>query len=330
MRKMYLIAMLLIGAFMIQCGGNPEQDGDQAFSQKKFNQALSYYLQVKKTTPNNPKIDEKIALSYMHKGLQLFTKTHNIESFAGNFEKGENLIPETETSPEFDTQYSGLLHELAKAYRQAKPANEIQKEQYLSRTLDLLDLALTYNPDNSEAEKTLADIKSENFKHTYEKGMRFLKQAKREKNPDLYLTAEHYLKRAVFFNPDDEKALSSLKSVRKKTPAVLDMDMDFPFAIADRQYKDGRLLLAFTALNNGGETMEFDPQKLVLITPDDLEITLDIAYTEKFDNGLTKKMTLEPRKQIDGTLAFAIKKSRRIISLNYPLTEEKQVRKYFP
>ncbi len=330
MKKLYFISMVLIGVFLIQCGGNPEQDGDQAFAQKKYNQALSYYLQAKKADSKNQKIDEKIALSYMHKGQQLFARTHNVESFSGNFEKGENFIPETETSPEFDTKYSAMLHELAKAYRQAKPANEIQKEQYFSKTLDLLDRSLTYNPDNRDAEKTLADIKAENFKQTYEKGMRFLKQAKREKNPDLYLTAERYLKRAVFFNPDDKKALSSLKTARKKTLAVLDMDMDFPFAIADKQYKDGRLLLAFTALNNGGETMEFDPLKLVLITSDDQEIALDVAYTEKFDNGLTKKMTLEPRKQIDGTLTFKIKKSRRILSLNYPLTEEKQVRKYFP
>ncbi len=330
MKKLYLITMLFISALLIQCGGNPEQDGDQAFAQQKYNQALSYYLQAKKADSGNQKINEKIALSYMNKGKQLFAKTHNVESFAGNFEKGENFIPETETSPEFDTQYSAMLHELAKAYRQAKPANEIQKEQYFTKTLDLLDLALTFNPDNSAAEKTLADIKSENFKHTYEKGMRFLKQAKREKNPDLYLTAEHYLKRAVFFNPDDKKAQSNLKAVRKKTLAVLDMDMDFPFAIADKQYKDGRLLLAFTALNNGGETMEFDPLKLILVTSDDQEISLDVAYTEKFDNGLTKKMTLEPRKQIDGTLVFAVKKSRRIISLNYPLSEDKQVRKYFP
>ncbi len=330
MKKMYLLSMLIISALLIQCGGNPEQDGDQAFAQKKFNQALSYYLQAKKADFQNQKINEKIALSYMHKGQQLFAKTHNVESFSGNFEKGENFIPETETSPEFDAQYSAMLHELAKAYRQAKPANEIQKEQYFSKTLDLLDRALTFNPDNGDAEKTLADIKNENFKQTYEKGMRFLKQAKREKNPDLYLTAERYLKRAVFFNPDDEKALKSLKSVRKKTLAVLDMNGDFPFAIADRQYKDGRFLLAFTALNNGGETLTFDPLKLMLVTADEQEIALDVAYTEKFDNGLTKTVILEPRKQIDGTLAFAVKKSRRIISLNYPLSEEKQVRKYFP
>ena len=330
MKKFYLISVFLISALLFNCGGNPEEDGDKSYAEGKFNQALSYYLQVKKSEPKNPKINEKIALSYMQKGLTLYNKTHNVESFAGNFEKGENFIPDSETSPQFDDGYSEMLHQLAKAYRQAKHSNEIQKEQYFTKTLDLLDLSLAYSPDNKEAENTLAEIKAENFEQTYQKGMRFLKQAKKEKNADLYLTAEHYLERSVFFDPENQEAQKNLKLVRNKTLTVLDMDSDFPMAVADKQYSGGFLLIAFTALNNSGEQMEFDPQKISLLDVNDQVIPLDLTQTEKFDDGLAKKMTLPARKQIDGTLAFRVKKSLKIAAIHYELSVEKQVIKSFP
>jgi len=329
-KKIYLISVFLISALLFNCGGNPEEDGDKSYAEGKYVQALSYYLQVKKSDPKNPKINEKIALSYMQKGLILYNKTHNVESFAGNFEKGENFIPDSETSPQFDDGYSEMLHQLAKAYRQAKHSNEIQKEQYFTKTLDLLDLSLAYSPDNKEAENTLAEIKAENFEQTYQKGMRFLKQAKKEKNADLYLTAEHYLERSVFFDPENQEAQKNLKLVRNKTLTVLDMDSDFPMAVADKQYSGGFLLIAFTALNNSGEQMEFDPQKISLLDVNDQVIPLDLTQTEKFDDGLAKKMTLPARKQIDGTLAFVIKKSVKIAAIHYELSVEKQVIKSFP
>jgi len=329
--KIYLLVIsILTGLILVQCGGNPEQDGDQAYAQGQYNQALNYFLEVKKSSPDNPKINEKIALTYMQRGLQLYQKRKKVEPFVGNFEKGENFIPQTETTPEFDLAYSGLLLELAKAYHSAKPANAIQKEQYFTKTLDLLDMSLAYNPENQKAEDKLDQIRADNFKQTFEKGVTFFDQAKKEKNPDLYLSAEHYLKRAVSFDPENEKALKKLSDTRKKTLSILDMDSDLPMAIADKQYSDGHLLVAFTAVNNSGAALEFDPAKLSLLDDAEQRIGLDMVYTEKFDDGLIKKSNLVARKQLDGTLAFAISKNKKIVSLNYEMPSGKIIKKYLP
>ena len=329
--RIYLLTILILsGLILVQCGGNPEQDGDQAYAQGKYNQALNYFLEVKKSSPDNPKINEKIALSYMQRGLQLYQKRKKVAPFIGNFEKGENFIPQTETTPEFDQAYSDLLLKLAKAYNSAKPANAIQKERYFSKTLELLDMSLAYNSDNQEAEKTLDQIKADNFKQTFEKGLTFFNQAKKEKNPDLYLSAEHYLKRAVSFDPENNEALKKLSDTRKKTLSILDMDVDLPMAIADKQYSDGHLLVAFTAINNTGAALEFDPSKLSLSDNTEQLIRLDKVYTEKFDDGLVKKTNLATRAQLDGTLAFAISKNKKIISLNYEMPSGKIIKKYLP
>lgn len=330
MKKYLLTILVFSGLILIQCGGNPEQEGDQAYAQGQYNQALNYFLEVKKSAPDNPKINEKIALSYMQRGLQLYQKRKKVAPFAGNFEKGENFIPDTETSPEFDQAYSGLLLELAKAYHSAKPANAIQREQYFSKTLDLLDLSLAYNPENTEAEETLDQIRAENFQQTFDKGLSFYNRARKEKNPDLYLSAEHYLSRAVNFDPENNEARKKLSDTRKKTLSILDMDMELPMAIADKKYSDGHLLVAFTAVNNTGDALEFDPSKLSLSDDAEQFIGLDMAYTEKFDDGLVKKSNLAARNQLDGTLAFAVSKNVKIVSLNYEMPSGKIIKKYLP
>ncbi len=330
MKKVTILLSFLISALLLQCGGNPEEDGNKAYAQGEYNQALSYYMQVKKSDPNNPRINEKIALTYMQRGLRLFEKRKNLASFIGNFEKGQNFIPETETSEEFNTAYSSLLLIYAKAHYNTKPANVIQKEQYFSKTLDLLDMSLTYNPDNQDAENMLTEIKTVNFEQTYKKGIAFFQQAKKEKNPDLYLTAQRYINRAVFFDPENKDAQSSLKKIRQKTLSILDVDSDFPFAIADKKYTAGYMLIAFTALNNYGEDLEFDPLKLALLDSEGKSYFIDAEHTAKFDDGLTEKMVLKARKQVDGTLAFAMSKSVKVVSLNYEFADGKVVKKYFP
>jgi len=328
MKKIYFLGFLLISALLIRCSGNPEAEGDTSFANGKYTQALSYYMEVKKNNSNNPRLDEKIALSYLHKGQDLYKRRHNLQAFSGNFEKGQDFIPE-ETSESFNKSYSVLLEQFAQAYYQAKPANEIQKEQYFSKTLELLDLAITFDPDNAQAEKTLQEIKNNNFEQTYEKGKHFYSQAKKEKNPDLYITAEHYLERAVDFAPENTKAQKLLRSVRKKTIAILDMDSDFPIAIPDKKYANGYWMLAFTAMNNSGASLTFDPEKLIVMGANDHAYSFEAEYTAKFDDGLAKAVTLAQRKQIDGTLAFKMKKSVKIRLLKYQLDKNHAVKKYF-
>jgi len=327
--RYFAILLFLSGSLFIRCGGNPEADGDQAYAKGNYNQALTYYLEVKKSQPNNPKINEKIALTYMQRGLQFFKKQHNLVAFDGNFDKGEEFIPE-ETSENFNKEYSKMLYELGMAYHNSQPENQIQKEQYFTKMLDNLNDALLYDENNSAAKKALEDIKRENFQQTYDKGLRFFKQAKKEKNLDLYLTAERYLNRAASFNPDSKEAQKDLKLVRKKTLSIVDMDETFPVAVADYKYQGKFLLIAFTGINNSGANFEFDPAKVKLIDIEENVYTFDAKETAKYDDGLTQKVILAPRKQLDGTLAFAIRRGVKISHLAYELAEGKEVKKYFP
>lgn len=328
MKKIYLLTAIVISALFLRCGGNPEADGDQSFADGKYVQALSYYFEVKKNKPDNPRLDEKIALSYMNKGLYLYNKRHNLQAFVANFEKGQDFIPE-ETSEGFNKQYSVLLQKLAHAYYTTKPANEIQKEQYFARTLELLDDALTYDETNTAAEKELADIKTSNFEQTFKRGQHFYQQAKKEKNPDLYLTAEHYLERAVDFAPDNAEAQKTLQKVRKKTIAILNMDSDFPIAVPDKKYQKGYWMIAFTAMNNGSESITFDPQKVTLLDADEHSYKPDPEFTAKMDGGLVKSVSLQTRKQLDGNLAFKTKKAVKLKAIQYDLGNDRVVKKYF-
>ena len=322
--------MIMIGLIIFSCGGNPEQEGDVAFQQQKYNQAISFYLQVKKSQAENSTINEKIALAYMYKGKQLFDRTHNIDAFAGNFEKGEDFIPDAELSANFEASYSRVLYELAKAYHESKANNEIQHEQYFRRTLDLLDMALTYDENNAPADSLLAQIKADNFEQTYNKGMDFFHKAHKGRNSDLYLTAQYYLERAVYFDPQNEDARKNLKKVRAKTMSILDMDSALPIAIAETKYFKDHYLLAITVLNTGSATIEFDPQKLTLVDAQDNVYQVDGPFTEKFDDGIYKAVPIEARKQLDGTVAFALKKKQKLVSLNYALDDEQVVKKYLP
>ncbi len=321
--------MLILSALFVQCGGNPEADGDAAYANGKYNQALSHYLKVKKSNPQNAKINEKIALTYMHKGLDLFKKRHNLDAFVGNFDKAQDFIPAENISAQFKKEYSRLLYELAVAYHNTKPSNEIQQEKYFTRTLDLLDDALYYDENNSDAEKTLTRIKQDNFQQTFEKGIKFYQQAVKEKNPDLFLSAEYYINRAVSFDPENNKARKYLKKVRAKTVAILDYNTLFPLAVGDKEYNSGYWLLAFTAVNNSGQPFTFDPAKLKLVMADGKEIGIDADYTAKFKDGLSKRVTMQPRKQLDGTLAFKVAR-KKIEYLSYTMDDNKTIKKYFP
>jgi tetratricopeptide (TPR) repeat protein len=329
--KVFFITLILCWLFT-GCGGNPEAEGDNAYANGKYKRAINHYLEVKKSQPENTKINEKIALAHMQQGLKLYKRTKNIKTFTGNFEMGLNFVPEENTgSPEFKQEYSQILFHLACAYYKAKPSNEIQREQYFTKTLDNLDEAIMLDQNNTRADSMLFAIKTANFQKMYNKGIKFYEQAKKEKtNDDLYLSAERYLNRAVSFDPESEEAIKSLKLVRTKTLRILDTDKDFPFGVAAMQRKSKFLLIDFAGVNILTDKITFDPAKLKLIDEDDNEYLYNKEQTEKYDNGITKPVPLEPRKQINGILYFPVAKSVKLKCLVYEMDDGVKIRKYFP
>ena len=326
----FLSILLLIG-FLWRCGGDPIAEGDKAYAEGNYNSALKSYFEAKKTQPDNQLIKEKIALAYTQRGLSLFEKTKNLNTFVGNHEKALDYVPESMTSPEFKKEYSKLLFKLAQAYYSTNAENPIQEELYFTKTLDYLDEALAMDDQNTVADSMLTAIRETNFQKMFDKGETFFVQAQKEKtNAELYLNAEKYINRAVSFNPMNTKAQDYLKKVREKTLKILDLNKDIPLAIANMKRTKDYTLLDITVFNNLGEAVQFDPAKLKLIDVDNNAYELEVKETDKYDNALTKSVNMEPRKQIDGNVAFAAGKSIPLLCLEYELANGTISKKYFP
>jgi len=325
------LSIVLFIAFLLRCGGDPIAEGDKAYADGNFNGALKAYFDAKKAQPDNPAIDEKIALAYTQRGLDLYNKTKNLNTFIGNHEKALNYVPETMAGASFKKEYSQLLFKLAQAYYSAKAENPIQEEQYFAKTLEYLDEALLLNDQNAAADSLLNAIRETNFQKMFDKGETFFVQAKKEKkNLELYLNAEFYINRAVSFNPTNEKAQKMLKEVREKTIKILDLKKDIPLAIANMKRTKTHTLLDITAFNNMGVDITFDPAKVKIIDINNTEYGLDVKETDKYDRALTEAVKIEPRKQIDGNMAFAVGKSEALLYLQYELEDGTLSKKYFP
>lgn len=319
---------IIVIAFLLGCGGNPYEEGLNALQKGDYNLAIKYLSEARKEGPENQSIDEKLATAYMLKGKDIFDKRKNLSSYSGNFSKGEEFIPAA-PSQDFQIEYSNLLLDLANAYQNTKPENDVQKEDFLNKTISTLETSLGYNPDNKASEDLLNQIKSENFTAILEKGKRLFSQAKKEDNKDLYFTAEYYFIKANNFDAENQEALSYLSKTRKQTLDVLDLDQDFALAIVDQTFSKGDYIFEIGIQNNSPDPVNISYSKFVLMDKNGTSYPLDKNTMSKFKNALTEK-TLTDRKTISGIIAFKMNKKNKIDYIGYSLDENNVVKKYFP
>lgn len=326
------VTFLIAASFLIVllgCGGNPYEDGMNAMQKGDYNLAIKHFSEAKKATPNDKIVLEKLAQAYMLRGEELYGKTKNLNSFTGNFTKGEEFIP-SDPSAEFQVEYSKLLFNLANAYQNTSPENDVQKEEFLNKTIAALESAIGYNPDNSEAEQLLNKIKSDNFSEILDKGKRLFAQAKKENNKDLYFTAEYYFKKANNFDPDNKDAASYLSKTRKQTLDVLDVGQDFALAIPDNQYDKGSYIFDIYVQNNSPDPVNIKHTNFIVIDKDGNSYPLDKDMMVKLSSKLIPEKSLTDRKINNGLLVFKTKKKIDIDYIGYKLSEDKIVKKYFP
>jgi hypothetical protein len=324
----YYLSALVLASILFGCGGNPYEEGLSAFQKGDYNLAIKYLSEARQEAPENQSIDEKLATAYMLKGKDLYNKRKNLSSYTGNFSKGEEFIPAS-PSQDFQVEYSNLLLDLANAYQNTKPENDVQKEDYLNKTISTLETSLGYNPDNKESEELRKQIKLENFTEILEKGKRFFSQAKKEDNKDLYFTAEIYFIKANNFDPENKEALTYLSKTRQQTLDVLDLDQDFAIAIVDQTFSKGSYIFEIGIQNNSPDPVNISYSNFVLMDKSGNSYPLDRATMAKFKNALTEK-TLTDRKTFSGIIAFRMNKKTKIDYIGYSLGENKVVKKYFP
>lgn len=329
--KHFFFFILVTSFFLFQCGGSKLEEGDANFSKGEYTQALNNYLAYKKANPDDKSVNPKIALAYMNHGKELFAKTKNIDAFSGNFEKAQKFLDNGFSLPEHQKSYSQLLFNLASAYNQAKPQNEIQKEQFFNNTLDYLNMALDIDADNYKADSLLSQIYQENFQKMFDKGQEFYTRAQKEKNnPDLFLSAEKYLVKAVKFNPGNEEAQDYLSKTRKQTLGILKSNFPFSFCIPNYKQTKTTLFVDLTGQNFSNEKFVFTFANLELKSSKGNIYQINPAKTAELKVALQDGQVIEPRKRIDGQLIFDVEPDVKLEAIIYNISPTEQVIKYFP
>jgi tetratricopeptide (TPR) repeat protein len=331
MNRIYAFVFLVLTIFLVQCSGSKLEEGDDLYNQGNYSQAINSYLEYKKSNPDDKSVNPKIALSYMHKGNQLYKKTRNIETFNGNFKRAQDILETGFTVPQHKKEYSDLLYELAVAYKKTPSENTLQKEQYFDYTLDYLSLALDYNPDNKKADSLISKIYQDNFQQMFDKGVQFYDRAQKEKNnPDLYLSAESYLSKAVAFSFGDEQAEKYLSKTRQKTLGILKSHHPISFCVPAYKIDKGIVFIDLTAQNFSNEPINFELSKLKLTSFDGEVFDIDLQKTKALEKAIVDKTVIAPRKRIDGQLIFSIKPNVRLETISYQVDDKNSVIKYFP
>jgi len=315
----------------IQCGSDPAVEGDKAFESANYNLAVKHYLEARKQNPAEKQAyEEKIALSYMLRGKTLYEKSKNIKSFSGNFEKSSEYIPES-PSDYFKKEYSKILFALGNGYLKSSPENEIQKEDYLNKSIQYLEDALFNDENNVSADSLLAKIKVDNFQKMLNKGNDFYTKAGKTKNGDHYITAEFYFQRAAYFDIYNKEAKKMLSKTRKKTLSVLNNREDFAIAVADMSRQNKSLILDLTIKNYATNPVSIDIKNFELVDLDGKTYPMDNGMMDsKFKGKGLKNQKLAELKFADGIIVFSIPSKVSIDYLGYSLHEDETVKKYFP
>lgn len=325
-----LTIFVLIIFILSQCGINPAEEGEQAFQKGNYNLAIKHFLEARKQDPSNNIINEKIALAYMYRGEELFSKTKNIKSFSGNFEKSNDFIPEN-PSVEFKENYSKILYSLAKGYNDSNPQNDIEKEEFLNKSITYLEEATFQDELNSQAAELLEQIKSENFQKMLDKGKDFHNKARKQGKNDLYFTAEYYFKKAAYFDIHNEEAKKLLSKTREKTLSILNIQEDLAIAIADYAWESNAMILDLVLHNYGMNPIDIDITKFELVDLEGNSYSLNKSIMKKkFANKSLKSNKLAEMKSIEGYIVFSVSNKTKIEYLGYTLNAEKTVKKYFP
>ena len=328
--KSIILAMLTI--YLFHCGGeDPVEEGIKAFQNSDYGTAIKLLVQARKMISDFGKYDEKLALAYMYRGEELFSKTNNIKSFSGNYEKALKYIP-SHPSADFRQNYSKILYSLGEAYLNAKPQNELQLDQFLDQAIMYLEDAMMQDSTNVEALALLTKVKQDNYNKWLTKGRDYYAKAQKRKDVDLYFLAEYYVKKAADFKQDDQEIKSLHSKIKEKTLAVLNYRDDIALAVADQHSHEGKLFLDITVKNYLVTPLSLEVSKFQLVDKAGNSYKMDKSLmTNTFAERSIKNTQLDENKAyVDGLLIFNVPPNTKVDYLAYQIDDKKVTKKYFP
>ena len=328
-----ILLIPLFALVIIQCGTNYEAEGENAFNNKNYTSAINYYKQALPNSLNKEGVREKLALSYFYRGEELFNATRNLKAFTGNFEQAEKYIPQY-PNEDFIKEYSRILFELGKAYSVSKPKNEIEEDEYYTNSLVMLNDAFYMDSTNTDAAELIVKIQDDSFKKLLETATKYYNNANRTGKVDLFLSAEHYLKTAANYKPNDPGVVNLFRKIKKKTLAVLNFRDGVSIAVSKFGPEKDGIVMKLTIKNYLAKTVNLELGRLMLIARDGMRYGVDedaMRVRKLFGENILENTTLDSNKPyVEGEIVFDAPQDTKIAYLSYKFGRRQESRKYFP
>jgi hypothetical protein len=325
----YAIIVFSFALLNLYCASDPVAEANKAFESGNYAQALKLFLEAKAKNPQDQSINEKIALGYMYRGLELYQKSNNIKSFSGNYDKALTYLPEN-PGEEFKKSYSKLLSTLARGYLNSKPQNDIEKEDFLNKAIAYLEDAIYNDQNNTSAESLLTVVKTENFQKMLDKGKELYARGKKQNDMDLCFSAEYYFKKANEFDIYNEEAKKLLAQVRRETLAVPNIKDDLAIAIVECTPVGGDLVIDVTLRNHLTDPIVVEVDNCLLNDTEGNTYSPDKAFMDsKFSGNKFKGGNLRPGDSA-GILAFKVPGGKKVEYLSIKYDNDKISKKYLP
>jgi len=334
---MLLLRFILLGIIsllLVNCESTDYTvEAKKAMDNANYSDAIKLWEKAKAQENYDESNDQKLALAYMLKGQELFDKTRNVRSFAGNFEIGQSHIPE-KTSDDFKNQYSKILYTIGKAYNVAKPKNDVEKVDFFSNALNSLKESLVQDSTNAESAALLEEIKQNKFQGLIDKGKDAYKKGVKTGNVNYYFTAEYYLKQAMEFESANQEILTYLKKVERKTLSVLNYRDGLSIAILKEEYQKDDCLIFVAIRNylNENVNLRLNNFKLVDKNGESHKVYAKGMKVQELFGAtvLTDTILSVNNPEIDGILVFNLQEKPKLDYLSYQIKKNKEARKYFP
>jgi len=324
-----LLSILLITS----CGKDSSKEALKAYEGKDYSAAIRLFKELHVNEGNDTLYQKELALSYMYRGKELFAKTRNIGTFAGNFEQAEKYIPEPRNG-KFKLEYSQLLVDLADAYRKARPGTELEKEEFFDQSLNTVQKAIEEDSTNQSALNLLEDIKQEHFSGLIQRGKDHYNKVRKTGQLDLYYISESVFRQAAKLEPDNKEINKYLNLIRKKTFGILNYRDGLALAVTKFKKNRGKINLNVVVKNYTPVAVNFKPENLALRDAKGRSYELD-QKTMKQDDLLgviiLKESVLNDASPVaEGALVYTVPDSIQPAYIAYPIKGGGESRKYFP
>jgi hypothetical protein len=195
-----------------------------------------------------------------------------------------------------------------------------------------LEEALFLDENNTAADSLMAKIKSDNFQKMLDKGKDLYNKANKQKNYDMYFSAEYYFKKAAYFDIHNEEVKELLSATRKRTLPVLNYRDDVALAIAETKRNKDKLILDIRVKNYLTDPIEVNIDNFTIYDLEGNTYSIDKAWMEKnLGKSRLNSTTLDQKKTfVDGIIVLTVPQNIKPDYLSYKISDSKESKKYFP